>query len=92
MSQPFPPTALRCRHAQTVRDSTFSYKINYVIVIQNFLNPEGHHNPISGSKCTAILLKGWILLIGGASAAAAGLLLNIGQNIFLILHITLMIQ
>ena len=37
-------------------------------MIKNFLNPEGHHNPISGSKVTAILLKGWILPIGGALA------------------------
>ena len=68
VSQPFPPTALRRRHAQTVRDSTSSYKIDYVIVIKNFLNPEGHQNPISGSKVTAILQKGLILPIGGASS------------------------
>ena len=36
-------------------------------MIKNFLNPERHQNPISGSKVTAILLKGWILPIGGAS-------------------------
>ena len=42
VSQSFPPTALQRRHAQTVRDSSFSY------------NPEGHHNPISGSKVMAI--------------------------------------
>ena len=34
----------------------------------NFLNPEWHQNPNSSSKDTAILLKGWILPIGGASA------------------------
>ena len=51
-----------------VRDSTSSYKIDDVIVIKNFLNSEGHQNPISGSKVTAILLKGWILPIGGASS------------------------
>ena len=62
------PSALRCRHAQTVRDSTSSYKVDYVIVIKNFLNPEGHQNPISGSKITAMLLKGWILPIGGVSS------------------------
>ena len=28
-------------------------------MIKNFLNPEGHQNPFSGSKVTAILLKGW---------------------------------
>ena len=68
VSEPFPPTALRRRHAQTVTDSTSSYKIDYFIAIKNFLNLEGHQNPISGSKVTAILLKGWILPIGGASA------------------------
>ena len=68
MIHPFPPTALWRRHAQTVRDSTSSYKIDYVIVIKNFLNTKGHPNPISGSKVTAILLKGWILPIGRASS------------------------
>ena len=48
--------------------STSSYKIDYVIVIKTFLNPEVHQNPISGSKVIAILVKGWILPIGGASA------------------------
>ena len=62
--EPFPPTALRRRHAKTVRDRYSSY----FIVIKNFLNPEGHQNPISGSKVTNILLKGWILPIGGTSA------------------------
>ena len=37
-------------------------------MIKNFLNPEGHQNPINGSKVTVILLKGLILPIGGASA------------------------
>ena len=60
-SEPFPPTALRRRHAKMVRDYSSSYKIDYFIVIKTFLNPEGHQNPISGSKVTAILLKAWIL-------------------------------
>ena len=37
-------------------------------MIKNFLNPKGHQSPIGGSKVTTILLKGWILPIGGASA------------------------
>ena len=45
-----------------------SYKIDYVIVIKNFLNPEGHQNPISGSKVMAILLKGWIWPICGVAS------------------------
>ena len=40
-------------------------------MIKNFLNPEGHQNPISGSKVTAILLKRWILPIGGAREGSA---------------------
>ena len=39
VSDPFPLTALRRRHAQRIRDSSSSYKIDYV---KNFLNPEGH--------------------------------------------------
>ena len=58
VSEPFPPTALRRRHAPIVRDSSLSYKIDYIIVIQTFINPEGHQLPISGSKVKAILLKG----------------------------------
>ena len=37
-------------------------------MIKNFQNPEGHQNPISGSKVMVILLKGWILPTGGASS------------------------
>ena len=41
-----------------VRESSSSYKIDDVIVIENFLNPEGHPNLISGSKVTAIITEG----------------------------------
>ena len=81
--EPFPPTALRRRHAQTARYSTSSYKIDYFIVIKNFLNPKEHENPISGTKVTAILLKGLIRLLvelhweGSASAACAADLFHI---------------
>ena len=67
MNEPFPPAASRRRHAQTVRDSFSSYKINSFVVIKTFLNHEGHQNRITGSKVKIILLKGWILPIGGAS-------------------------
>ena len=50
-----------------------------MIVIKNSLNPEGHQIPISGSKVTAILLKGWILPTGGASVEE-GLCLQPGQQ------------
>ena len=68
VSQPFPPTALWRRPAQTVRDTSSSCKIDYVIVITNFLNPKRHQNLISGSKVTAILLKGWIWPVGGVAS------------------------
>ena len=67
VTEPFPPTALWRRHAQKVRDSTSSYKIEYVIMIEDFPNPEGHKNPFSGSKFMAILLKGWIWPIIGVA-------------------------
>ena len=50
------------------RDRSSSYKIDYVIVTKKFPNSEGRQNPIKGSNVTAILLKGWILPIGGALA------------------------
>ena len=66
MTAPVPPTALRRRHAQPARYS--SYKIRYVILIKNYLNPEGHRDRLSGSKVMAILLMGdyayWWSFIG----------------------------
>ena len=67
-------------------------------MIKNFLNPEGHQNRISGSKVTAILLKGCILPIGGASSVEgmrsmglprlvfkdAGLTLNLTINVYIL--------
>ena len=53
--------SVRRRHALTVADSAFSYKIDYVKNFKEILNPEGHLNRIIGSKVTAILLNGWIL-------------------------------
>ena len=52
-----------------------NYRINYLILIKNFLNPEGHQNAINGSKVWTILLKEWILPIGRASVGE-GLRLN----------------
>ena len=90
VSHPFPPTALQRSHTQTVRDSSSSYKIDFVILIKNFLNSEGHQHPLGGSK---VLLTGWIWPIGGASASAsaggrvcpaacaAGLLCNISKKL-----------
>ena len=69
-----------------VSDRSSSYKIDYFIGIKNFLNLEGHQNPISNSKATALLLKLWIFPIGGlvglhregsaSEACAAGLFLR----------------
>ena len=51
-----------------VEDMAFSHKIDYVTIVLEILNPEGHLNPSTGSKCMAYLLNGWIFPIGGASA------------------------
>ena len=65
------------RHAQTVGDSTSSYKIDYVIVIQNFLNPKGHQNPIrqwfksDGHFTEGVDFAFWWSFIAGGSAPAA---------------------
>ena len=67
--EPLPPTALLRRHAQTVRIRSFSYKIDYVIVIKNFLNPEGHQNPISyGHFTEGGDFAYWWSFSGGGSA------------------------
>ena len=52
------------------------------MLIKNFLNPEGHQNPISVLKVTAVLLKGWILPLGGASSGE-GLRLQPAQQAWL---------
>ena len=71
-----------------VGDSTFSYKTDYVIVIKNFLNPEGHQNPISSSKVTTILLKGWILP-NGEALAGEGLPCSLRSLVFCCKHLNI---
>ena len=43
-----------------VEDGAFSYKIDYVTIVQEIINPEGHPNRITGLKVMAILLNGLI--------------------------------
>ena len=51
-----------------VEDGAFSHKIDCVTIFKEILNLEGHPNCITGSTVIAILLNGWILPIGRASA------------------------
>ena len=44
-----------------------SHQIDYVILKKTFIHPEGHHNWIIGSKVMIIVLKWWILSIGGVA-------------------------
>ena len=60
--------SLRRRHAQSFTNGASNHETNYIDIFSEILNPEGHQNRISVSKVTAILLKGWILPIGGASS------------------------
>ena len=46
----------------------FIKKLDYVTIFKEILNFKGDLNCITGSKVTAILLDGWILVIGEASA------------------------
>ena len=57
-----------CENIFTLADGAFSHKIDYVTIIKEILNPEGHTNRITGSEVLAILLNGWILPTGGASS------------------------
>ena len=51
-----------------VEHGAFNHKIDYVTIFKEILNLKGHPNRITGSKVKAILLNGWSLPIGGASA------------------------
>ena len=51
-----------------VRNGAFSHKIDYITIFSEILNLKGHPNCIAGSIVTVILLNGWILHVGGASA------------------------
>ena len=51
-----------------VGNGALSHKINHITIYEEMLNLEGHQNCTTGSRITAILLNGWILPIGGASA------------------------
>ena len=48
-----------------VGDGAFSHKIDYIKKKIKILNLERHPNCINGSRDLSILLKGWILPIGG---------------------------
>ena len=80
---PLVPTVLRRGQAQIVKDSSSSYKIHYITVIKNFLNPEGQPNCITGSKVRPFYWRGGICLLvelhreGSAPAACAAGLLSI---------------
>ena len=51
-----------------VEDGAFSHKIDHVTTFLEMLNLEGHPKRTFGSQVMAILLNGWILPNGGASA------------------------
>ena len=59
--------SLRRRHALTVADGAFSYKIDYVTIFLEILNPVGH------PKVTAILLNWWILPIAQQACFVYGM-------------------
>ena len=56
-------------------------------MIKNFFNSKGHQNPISGSKVTAFLLKGWILLNGGVSSGRVWICSLRSRLVFKLRHV-----
>ena len=60
--------SLQRRHALVIGDGAFSHEIDYITIFWEILNCEGHQGCITGSRVMAILLNGWTLSIGGASA------------------------
>ena len=62
-----PARALRRHQVQAVRNGAFSQNIDYVAQVQGILNIKAYQNCIIGWKVTAVLLKGWILPVGGVA-------------------------
>ena len=60
--------SLRRRHAQKVKNGASSHKTNYIEILSEILNLEGHLNRYIGSKVTAILLNGLILPTAGVAS------------------------
>ena len=46
-----------------VGNGALIHKIDYLTILEEILNLEGHQNRITGSRVTAILLNGWIFLL-----------------------------
>ena len=68
LSDPLVKISLWSCHAQAVKNGASTHKTNYIDILKEILNPEGHQNHCIGSKVTAILLNGGILPTGGASS------------------------
>ena len=51
-----------------VKNGASSHKTNYIDILSEILNLEGHLNQCIGSKVTAISLNGWILPTGGVAS------------------------
>ena len=51
-----------------VEDGALNHKINYIVIFEDNVNPEGHLNCFIGSKVTAIWVNGGILHRGEASS------------------------
>ena len=75
MGDPFPPTALQSRHAQTVKDSSPSYKIVYIQLVKTSLHPEGQQNQSSLAQSSpspvALYLQAQDLLFCPAEAGTS---------------------
>ena len=61
--------SLQHRHAPMVGNGALGHKIDYFTILGEILNLEGHKNPITGLRVTAILVNAWIFPIGESGEA-----------------------
>ena len=57
-------------HALMVGDEAISHKIDYVGTLYEIISYQGHPNCMTGSRDTAMLLKGWIFPFGEVASGS----------------------
>ena len=76
---PLVEISLQRRQAQMVKNCASSHKTNYIDIVTEILNPEGHQNCCIDSHFTAILLN-WVNVVFLWSCIEKGLRLQPAQQ------------
>ena len=87
LSNPLAKIYLRRRYTQTVKNGASRHKINYIDILSEILNLEGHLFAVLVQKLRQFLLNGWTLPTGGVAlgrvcpaVCAAGLFSFLVEN------------